>query len=218
MLQAVFLVLGLLGSWGALSAVHRGVVPRLARRRARKTLLGGSNPYYFRAYTVGARVDDTLRVWRFCREVEVVSKARALSHLDLQATFGSDVEYRGLQVHPADFSFERGSHPDPVWSRFVIRFPRSLAAGECTRFVFTGLARLSAEGRRVVAFSPADRVDALTLRIVFETPPDGAVYYRIQNAQHQSLHEELLTVDRLTNEARVVVPHPVPHLTHQIVW
>jgi hypothetical protein len=218
MLQALFLVLGLLGSWGAFSAIHGAVRPRLESRRARRALLAEVNPYWFRTITVGARVNAALMEWRFCREMEVVSKAPALSELEVQTTFGYEAEYRDVRVHPAEYTVETAAHPDPFWSLFVVRFPRSLARGESATIAFSGLALLRAPGRRMLAYTPTDRVDRLTLRVVFDAPPGGTVYFRQLNAQHQILHQEVVRVDPLTHEARKVIDIPVPHLTYQLAW
>jgi len=97
-LTVIFLILGVLGAWGVVSAAHAGARNRLAHRRARRTLMRGVKAYRFQRIAAGAIVNRDATVWEFYREVEIVSETEGMAGLEIVTHFGfSGVAYSGIQ-------------------------------------------------------------------------------------------------------------------------
>jgi hypothetical protein len=215
----IFLILGVLGAWGVLSAAHTGVRTRIAQRRSRQALLGGAKKYRFTRVVAGAVVNPDATVWEFYREVVLVSQTEGMAGLEIVTHFGfADVVYSGMEVSPGDFTITRIHYPDPLVAKWLITFPRPLASEQPTSFVLRGCAALPAPGRSLFTWTTPYRVDRLTLRVVLENPPSTAVRFHVKNAQHEWLAELPLVPDHLTHEYRHEVARPLPNLTYQFDW
>lgn len=218
-MTVIFLILGVLGAWGVLSAAHTGVRSRIAQRRSRLALMRGARKYRFGRVAAGAVVNRDATVWQFYREVVLVSETEGMAGLEIVTHFGfADVVYSGMEITPAEFSVTQVEYPDPLVAKWLITFPRPLANEQSTSFVLRGCATLPVPGRRLFTWTTPYRVDHLTLRVVLESPPAAGVRFHVKNAQHEWLDELPLVPDHLTHEYRHEVERPLPNLTYQIDW
>lgn len=218
-MTAIFLILGVLGAWGVLSATHTAIRNLIAQRRSRRTLMRGARKYRFERVAVGAVVNSDATVWNFYREVALVSETEGLAGLEIVTHFGfAGVVYSGMEVTPADFAIKPIEYPDPLVAKWSITFPRPLTNEQSTSFVVRGCATLPEPGRTLFTWTTPYRVDQLTLRVVLERPTPVGVHFHVKNAQHEFLDELPLVPDHLTHEYRHEVERPLPNLTYQIDW